>query len=260
MNIFKQIAEEATRLKGYLTINYLKSKSIVLNKPMSLTDVVNTYNQTYVRRFPAGTGAIDAQISKNSPARNAIIANLIATEAKKANLDPIYLAACIMQESEFSEACFNHNLKEHNGVETFEGTDWGLTQQSGNYLPERPGMPPKPNISKMTTTEAASAVKKWQTDMAALACTAEWAVPTMATIMAGNVKYFTKYINENLLFAANLKSLNTTSLTDVQFASTTAYNSGISGAIKKINSKIKANMPHPYEVASHYADFVRNMK
>jgi hypothetical protein len=246
-------------LKSYITIEFLKGKSALMSQPMNLVDVVNTFNQTYSRRYPPVTGPIDAEIFKNTPERNAIIAGLIVSEANRTGLDPVYLAACIMEESMFSEGCFNHNLPEHNGQVTFAGTDWGICQQAGTYLPERPGMPPAPDTAKMTTTEAASAITNWQNEMAAKACTAEWAIPAMADIMKANVSSFTKLLSSNKTLAANLHALNTTPLTDVEFIATLAYNRGSTGATNDILNKATTLIAHPYAVATHYSDFVKAM-
>jgi hypothetical protein len=219
---------------------------------VTLVDVINAYNTPYVRHYK---DQVDAQIFVNPPERNLVIANLILSESLRLGIDYIYLAACIAQESRFSELCFNHNLAEHNGIESFEGTDWGMTQQSGIYLPERPGMPPKPNVTAMTTNEAASAITDWQNKMKALAFTAEFSVPLMATIMTENLMVSEKELKNDEVLAAAVKKLNTTALTDAQALATSMYNRGTTGAITYFKENNAAMLKHFIAVGTGYSNF-----
>jgi len=261
MNLFYFFKEIYIATKSYFTTEFLKGESQVTNNPMTMTDLVNTYNQVYIRYYPElGGKVIDAQIFKNTPERNAVIANLIEENSKKYGIDPVYLAACIVEESRFSEKCFNHNLVEHKGVISFEGTDWGMTQQSGTYLPSRPGMPPAPDTKDMTTTEATSAIAKWQNEMIALAFTAEWSVPTMASIMSEYLNQSAEHLKTDTVLASAVHSLNTTTLSDAQALATSMYNRGASGAINDFKELNKSQLAHFVAVGGNFAVFNKVLK
>jgi len=207
---------------------------------VTLADIIVAYNAPFIRTYPiVGGTTIDAQIHQIDQATAEQIATLIQ-DAATANptLDPIYLAACIMQESRFDPNCFNHNLSASTPTITFEGTDWGMCQMSGNYLPSKPGM------AGLTESQ-----------MQTLACTASWAVPVMGSIMAGNLATATAQLNSDAVLAAGVKKYNTTTLTDAQWLATLMYNRGETGAINDVKTGQTSLIEHPGNVGTWFADF-----
>jgi len=222
----------------------------VTNK-ITLFDIVVAYNSPYVAMYPLDTGkTINAQIFKNDTATSQKVADLITSEATRVGLPILYLAACIMQESRFSPTTFNHNLCAENLTPNFAKTDWGLCQMSGTYLPSKPGM------AGLTDDQ-----------MAAKACTPEWAVPQMADIMAENIVLANKYLLADHTLSTMTKTLNNTTLTDAQFLATLAYNRGWgsddpneqAGARYYVKHSINDMIKHPYRVGTWFAKFTNDM-
>jgi hypothetical protein len=217
----------------------IKNDTIVPTKP-TVADVIYAYNKAYVRPYPLlGGKDIDAEIFRISQLEAERVAKLIQDNATRTKLRLEYLMACICQESMFSEKCFNNNMKEHDGKVNFEGTDWGLCQMAGKYLPDKPGMK---GLS--------------EDKMAALACTAEWAVPVMSDIMASNITQSMKAIVADQSLADAVKKLNTTKLSDVEWLATLSYNRGFNGAVKYVKSNNTAMIRHPYHVADYNDAFI----
>jgi hypothetical protein len=192
-------------------------------------------NAPYVEYYPKGGDVINAEIHTISASAALSEAKLIVSNSEANNLDYVYLASCIFQESKFDPACFNHNLTEYNGVESFDGTDWGMCQMSGYYLPTRPGM--------AGLTQAQMQIK---------AMTAEWAVPVMAEIMADNLA---DAITDMPSVSSIMPQLNTTELSNEEFLATLYYNRGRSGGLEAVKSLDYANMQHPFMVAKWFAQF-----
>jgi hypothetical protein len=232
-----------------------------------LTQIIIANNAPFKTFYPPVTGTQpNAEIHKISTETATQMASAILANAHLVNDDSDYLAACIKQESRFDPACYNHNLAEYNGVESFEGTDWGCCQMSGYYLPTKPGM--------QGLTEA---------EMSAKAMSIEWAVPEMASVMHDNLTQANNdlYAAQTALTAlqsqlrdgtdikmaaqinakidANLitimKSLNTTPLSNEQFLATLYYNRGASGGLKFVLEKSMSDIQHPFAVGKWYGQF-----
>ena len=214
-----------------------------------LTQIIIENNAPFKTFYPPVTGTQpNAEIHKISTETATQMASAILANAHLVNGDSDYLAACIKQESRFDPACYNHNLAEYKGIESFEGTDWGCCQMSGYYLPSKPGM--------AGLTEA---------EMSAKAMSIDWAVPEMASVMhdylvqANNDLYAAQteltalqsQIHDgtdsqvlagiNAKIQANLitimETLNNTPLSNEQFLATLYYNRGASGGLKFVLEK-----------------------
>ena len=206
----------------------------VLTPSQKISDFFLTHNNSYETFYPPVTGTIvNAIIHKITEEQATELGNLIVTNSVSVSGDYNYLSACIFQESQGDEACFNRNLKEHNGVISFDGTDWGLCQMAGTFLSSRPGM------SGLSESE-----------MQAKALTAAWSVPAMAEIMAENLKWAEQVLPSVL---TTMEKLNTTSLSHVQWLATGAYNRGQNGILEAVKSLNYANMQHPFAVAKWYS-------
>jgi hypothetical protein len=272
-NLFAHIWEQIVT-KFNPVLEHSKQSSTPQN---ALTQLILSVNAPYRALYPPEIGpTINAEIHTISASAAMNVANLIIESAAEQNIDYIYLAACIFQESKFDEACFNHNLAEYNGVVSFEGTDWGISQNSGYYLSSKPGMPtypvkpPQPHQpvnptkaqaaqykSDMAAYETAltnfqNAVYHWENEASALARTAEWAIPVMAQVM-----------HDNLVTAQNdlpsvqdiMDKLNTTSLSHEQFLATLFYNRGETGGLEAVKTLSYSNMQHPFMVGRWYKQF-----
>lgn len=245
----------------------------VEDKVTQLKNLILNYNAPFKTTWPPVTGTQpNAEIHKITEVTALAMANKILEHANLVHNDFEYLSACIMQESRFDPACYNHNLKEYNGKESFEGTDWGCCQLSGYYLPSKPGM--------KGLTEA---------QMIAKATSPEWAVPTMAQVMAENLNTANNDIaNATVKLAALkvkldglgllttsasvsaisvgketdanlinvLKRTNNTSLSDPQFMATLYYNRGATGGLILLLAEDRTGIQHAFSVGKWYAQFV----
>src|ERR1700733_10979777 len=143
-----------------------------LKQTLSLEYLIYKFgNRNVTTYYPAGSQQIDAVIRPVPKSRISALASILRIEAVTYNIELAYLAACIFQESCFSESCYNNNLGHDRTVPSFQGTDWGMCQLSGQYLPSRNGM-------KGLTED----------EMKAKALSADWAIPAFAEIMSDNIK------------------------------------------------------------------------
>jgi hypothetical protein len=211
-----------------------------VNTKQALSNLMLQVNAPYVAYYPANSTIINAFIGTLTASAALNEAELIINNSSEQKLDYIYLAACIFQESKFYAGAYNHNMAEYNGKITFEGTDWGLCQMSGYYLPDRPG------LANLT-----------QAEMQVKALTAEWAVPTMAQIMHDNILQATTDLPS---VSAIMNTLNSTDLTDVEFMATLYYNRGASGGLEAIKTLSYADMQHPFMVGRWFAQFKASLE
>ena len=226
MNIIQNITQWITNL---------------FNKPntTTLADVIFEYNKPFINYFPEGSTITNAEVHKITKEQAVQIANLIQINAARVGLDPLFLAAALNQESMFDPMCFNKNLKEHNGVASFAGTDWGIAQMSGNYLPSKSGMAGLNN-----------------TQMYAKAYDPEWSIPAFADEMNRLYHQSLTWLTTgppNALSA--ISKINNTELTESEFLTTMAYNSGFTGATNLILAGDSSKIAHPFRVGNWYHQF-----
>lgn len=150
------------------------------------------------------------------------LAALIMDEAEKSGINLCYAMSCISQESAFDPACYNKNLSHDNPTATFEGTDWGLCQFNGLWLPDK-----FPN-QKLTNDE-----------MQAKALDPTWAVPTFFATMASLLRW------GNNMLAAHPELAKVAE--NKYFLATLAYNAGQTEAIKEVRSDVVRQHPHSVE-------------
>ena len=225
-------------------------KPVPPSHTVTLADIIRAYNSPFKSMYPVGSTTVNAEIHNLPTSAADKIADLILSESVRTGIDMYYLAACIMQESRFDPACYNHNLGHDRTTISFEHTDWGMCQMAGTYLPDKPGMQ---GLS--------------QIQMAAKATDANWSIPMMADIMVGHLASAKKYFATDAVFQQNTTRLNTTSLTDAQFAATLFYNRGEAddtvnkrGGRYYIKNDIVDEIKHPYRVAHWYDAFQHDLK
>jgi len=216
-------------------VQWFKNLFIGKGKTPTLADVILAYNHPFINYYPAGSKIINAEVHKITAAQAQQVANLIASEAKRVGLDPLFLAAALNQESMFDGNCYNKNLKEHS--QSFAGTDWGIAQMAGTYLPSKPGM------QGLNTTQ-----------MYLKAFDVTWAIPVFADEMLSLFMQAKTWMLtlDNL---AAIRAINNTSLTNPEFIATGAYNAGFTGITKLILEK-STNIVHPFRVATWFDQFV----
>lgn len=212
---------------------FMKSKS------PTLASVILSYNHPFTNYYPVGTKTVNAEVHKITTVQAQQVATLIASEAKRVGLDPLFLAAALNQESMNDQHCYNKNLKEHNGTNSFAGTDWGIAQFSGKYLPLMSGM-----------------AGLNQTEMYLKAFDVAWAIPAFANEMLALSNQVSKWFVTDVAALSQTEKLNTTKLTPVEFVTTLSYNHGFSGATALIISGNSAALTHGYRVGTWYEQFV----
>lgn len=174
-----------------------------------LSETINYYNPK--------RGAI---IHKLDDVQAQQVADIITREANRVGMAVADLAACICQESRFDPACYNKNLGEH--PESFAGTDWGICQISGKYLPDKPGM-------KGLTED----------QMKAKVLDPNYSIALMADTMAGNLAWANKML-------PTLTDVDKARVPSAFFLATLAYNRGNTGALQEVAANTIVR--HPYNV------------
>jgi len=236
--IFTQLNELQELIAVWIEKKF-PAQVIVASGNPTLYDIIKQYgNVSLTTYYPIGTTQVDAYIAPVPANRIQPIANLIMSSAAKYGLNSTFLAACIMQESCYCEACFNNNLSASNLKPSFNSTDWGICQMSGTYLPDKDGM------RGLTTVEIQSK-----------SLTADWAIPMMAEVMQDNFYQATIDIRTDSQLASAVRILNTTTLSDVCFLSTLYYNRGQLGSQEYIKTNNTAMIKHPYHVGDYFAAF-----
>ena len=197
---------------------------------MTLKDIILSKNAAYQSLY---NGVISAEIHKIDDATAQHVADLITSEANRVGMPIAALAACICQESKFDPGCYNKNLREHDGVDTFPGTDWGICQISGKYINGYAGM--------MNLTAAQMKVK---------ALDPSWSIPQMANAMQLLLAWAEKII-------PTLTAIQQSRVKSPLFLATLGYNRGRNGALTQVvDGQISL---HPYEVCAFNAEFVTQL-
>lgn len=231
-NFFSQLFLDETPPKLRSDVPFNSLNQIIYN-------IICHYNsgETFiyypVRNDPKGT--LNAYIGHNDDNTNKLVADTIVASASATGLDVYYLASVIMQESQFSPACYNHNLSASNLVPTFKRTDIGIGQFSGSFLASKPGM------SGLS-----------ESDMEKKAHDPTWAIPTMANIYSGLISEAERDLNEDDALSKAVTKLNTTSFSNPQWLAAAYYNRGATGAKNYIKSNAVDLLKHPFRCNTWY--------
>jgi hypothetical protein len=253
MNLFDIIVQKVT----ILVDKFNDPKASPQASPEQLlAELILKRNGSYVRTYPSTFAApplIDAQIHKVSSEVAAQVAALIVRECD-ASLPIAYLAACIFQESQFDTQCFNHNLTEWKGLVNFDGTDWGIAQNSGHVARSFPGFG--------SLTEAAMETKL---------CDPGFAIPQMAATMKANLAWARQELSFNASISSNPSGLLVRSIGNLPaslrydwttktidqtayWMATLAYNRGRTGCLEMIN-KQRPPVSHGHSVQTWMLEF-----
>lgn len=207
-----------------------------------LYNIISHYNagetKIYYPNRHDPTGTLNAYIGKNDDATNKLVADLIVTSAASAGLDPLFLAAVINQESQFSPVCYNHNLSASRLIPSFEHTDFGISQMSGSFLPSKPGM------QGLT-----------QDQMQAKAFDPTWSIPTCANLYAGLITQAEKIMKNDEQMKNMVHELNTTNMTDSEWLSALFYNKGQTGGCNFVKTNNIDKMAHPKHCGTWFSAF-----
>jgi len=208
---------------------------------LTLVNLIAAYNRPVTILYPLYIGpSIAAMITLNTSEQNQLIANTIISAAAAVDINFIYLAAVINQESCFGVNTVNYNISQTNPVSSFATTDWGIAQFAGTFLPSKEGM--------AGLSEAQMIAKVFDPI---------WAIPMMAKIYAGNMATAAKNISTNTTLASAVHKLNTTTLTDDEWLGALYYNRGIQGGNNDVMTNQTSLMAHPYHCATWYAAFTQ---
>ncbi len=172
---------------------------------------------------------VNAQITViDDPAKREQVAELLVEVAQHTKLPLYYLAACSYQESRWDPTCFNHNLFEYGGKESFGGTDWGFAQNSGYNLLSLPSF-------KGLTQE----------QMIDKALDPEWAIPYFGEMMTIRVNWAKSVYDQDL--KAKMDKLSSDVFIPpaqmpadpdldpyIAWLATSSYNAGSEGALSVI--------------------------
>jgi hypothetical protein len=172
-----------------------------------------------------------AEIHKIGESTAKTVAALIQYFAPAYRLPVAFLSGCICQESSFDPCAFNKNLLEHAGVETFEGTDWGLCQLSGKYLPD----------CGTGATDQAGYIS--------VANEPAWAIEFMAKTMQGHYEWA-----YGITSKPPVKQMVRL---DPFFLATLAYNRGRTGALQQIGDNTIC--AHPFHVIDLFAAIQKDL-
>lgn len=192
-----------------------------VSSPPTIGDVQRLVDAFNAKMIPNGLPALvnpvrDATIHRISASTAAIVGYELFHAAERVGLPLVYLLACAFQESCFDPACTNQNLTVTKRTPTFEGTDWGVTQFSGRYLADKPGM--------VGLTQAQMAVKVLDP---------KWSIPVFADEMLSLVNWAKTVIST--LDDAILASGALPGAKSAYWLATLAYNAGQTEAIKEIH-------------------------
>ena len=208
----------------YLSLRSVPATSEPHLRLFNLISAKNTGFTSYYPNSFSPNRVVGAQISKLTSEQITVISNIMLTW--KGTLPLHYFCAVSFQESQWDPQAFNKNLRETNGKETFQGTDWGFGQQSGYEVVNMPEM--------KGLTEA---------QMQAKLLDPNWSIPKMANEYKQLVTWANGITDNNLRL--QLERTPTwffapgTKVSDgldpyVAFVATLAYNTGPTGALATI--------------------------
>lgn len=204
---------------------------------MTLSDLILEQNRPLNDLFRG------ACIHRITPATAAEVATLLAGAAFRIAQPVWFLAACLCRESRFDPEAYNENLTITRRDPTFAGTDWGIAQRSGRFLPAR---------FPAGTSEAA---------MKAQAFDPAWAIPLFADDMAGNATWARRMLGpetatpSGLRIAALRYGAPADSDSMALWLATYAYNSGEIGAQVDLLENGGIRSAHPRAVWAMAVEF-----